>query len=165
MHSFTDDWISSMRKRIRWLLFRDLEALPSKMVEQLILQAAVFPSKRIGMARQYVVLMCCYLCLMFTLHILISFKDGSDDSTLSYVLLFFIPIVGAALMVLMNNYILRRRVERMVRTRWINGRPPNCLACDYDLRGSDGPTCPECGGRIPCVEDIVRKSPAAKSEG
>lgn len=44
--------------------------------------------------------------------------------------------------------------SRAVEARWrqfVRGRDVECPGCGYNLRGLDGRTCPECGGRLdPC---------------
>jgi hypothetical protein len=46
-------------------------------------------------------------------------------------------------------FYFRRAVDRAVKRRTIaelmRGRFLNCIACDYDLRGTPGEKCPECG--------------------
>lgn len=39
---------------------------------------------------------------------------------------------------------MRDEIQRLAR----EGSSPLCLACGYDLRGSPGPNCPECGETI-----------------
>ncbi len=55
---------------------------------------------------------------------------------------------------LLYNLFARRRLNRLIIETWTHGRPPICYACNYDLRGSPGPTCPECGEKIPTLADL-----------
>ncbi len=49
----------------------------------------------------------------------------------------------------------RKVLRRFVRETWRDGRPPECYACEYDLRGSSGKSCPECGESIPSLDDVL----------
>ena len=42
----------------------------------------------------------------------------------------------------------RRLLRRRLRQLYPDGRVNWCIRCDYDLRGSPGPNCPECGEAI-----------------
>lgn len=50
---------------------------------------------------------------------------------------------------------LRLCLRHWVRRAWPGGRAPICYKCGYDLRGSTGKACPECGFAIPRV-DLAR---------
>jgi len=43
---------------------------------------------------------------------------------------------------------IRREMRLEIRRLVAQGPTPLCLACGYDLRGSPGPRCPECGEAI-----------------
>ncbi len=68
-------------------------------------------------------------------------------------------IWGGGWGVILALYVVNKRFARRdfvlwLAQTWTNGRPPNCLSCNYDLQGSDGPTCPECGEAIPNAGDV-----------
>jgi hypothetical protein len=42
---------------------------------------------------------------------------------------------------------LRGRMREQIAIEFSGRRPPFCFGCGYDLRGSGGETCPECGAR------------------
>ena len=81
--------------------------------------------------------------------ILIYIRLGGDfwlervPGTIAFVVASFWPLaVGTGFTIVMVR--LRRRiVRRVLKERQI--RPAVCLACGYDLRGSCGDVCPECG--------------------
>jgi hypothetical protein len=43
---------------------------------------------------------------------------------------------------------LDRAVQRRTNAELMRGRFLSCIACDYDLRGTPGDTCPECGASV-----------------
>ena len=55
-------------------------------------------------------------------------------------------------------------LQAYVKERWVNGRAPVCYACQYDLRGSPGEHCPECGCKIPTLEMLDIDMPEQLSE-
>ena len=65
------------------------------------------------------------------------------------------PLVGA-----MVRPFRRRILHQYVREHWRDGRPPICYACSYDLRGSNGATCPECGEKITTLDELGVNNPS-----
>ncbi len=63
-------------------------------------------------------------------------------------------VIGGPLVGMMVRPFRRRILHRYVREYWNAGRPPICYACGYDLRGSSGPTCPECGEKVVTRDDL-----------
>ena len=51
-----------------------------------------------------------------------------------------------------NVALMRPRLRSFIRRTWKAGRPPICYLCQYDLRGTPGPSCPECGAEIPRID-------------
>ena len=50
---------------------------------------------------------------------------------------------------LLENTVMRRRIRRTLREQLSKSGIAICPGCAYDLRGSNGQRCPECGGMIP----------------
>jgi hypothetical protein len=40
---------------------------------------------------------------------------------------------------------IREQIREHIRREYAGARSPICLSCGFDLRGCDGPVCPECG--------------------
>ena len=51
---------------------------------------------------------------------------------------------------------LRTEMRAEIMEQYIGDRPPICLECGYDLRGSAADRCPECGAIIPGTETAWR---------
>jgi hypothetical protein len=59
--------------------------------------------------------------------------------------MFFVSMIVVAVIMMVFERRLRRRIaERLAAEREL-GRLPACLQCGYDLRGTAGGRCPECG--------------------
>ncbi len=67
-------------------------------------------------------------------------------------------VVGMVMCVRETDRIMRRSFRRFLRDAWSHGRAPICYVCGYDLRGTPGPTCSECGAGIPMLEDCLHGS-------
>lgn len=79
----------------------------------------------------------------------------TDDLLLTYggiVLAMLAMAASIALTWPLRTALYRRGLVRYMRATWRDGRPPICYICGYDLRGSPGPSCPECGGPIPTLD-------------
>ena len=68
-------------------------------------------------------------------------------------------IVGGHIVGLMVRPFHRRILHRYVSEHWKDGRPPICYACGYDLRGSSGAACPECGEKVLGLEQLGMNAP------
>ena len=81
--------------------------------------------------------------------------DETHGPSTKHVLWLVAASVATAVIVgIVHNAWCWMRLKHLVRDTWSNGRPPICYACNYDLRGSPGPTCPECGEKIPTLADL-----------
>lgn len=76
------------------------------------------------------------------------------ESVLFIVALVWPVFVGLWLRVAM----MRPRLHAFLRRTWVNGRAPICYVCGYDLRGTPGPTCSECGVEIPRLPPELQDS-------
>ncbi|MEX0655751.1 MAG: hypothetical protein WD534_03235 [Phycisphaeraceae bacterium] len=47
---------------------------------------------------------------------------------------------------MLHSRVLRRKLKQLMLEQGL--RPSSCLDCGYDLRATEGDTCPECGGQI-----------------
>lgn len=58
-------------------------------------------------------------------------------------------------------------MERYLYSHWPDRRSPICYACGYNLKGSVSATCPECGEKVPWLEEVAvdSETPSAKSDG
>jgi len=68
-----------------------------------------------------------------------------DATALAYVLVAPAAAVGLYLFQIAR---LRVAVRNELARRFSGRRPPFCFSCGYNLRGTRGAFCPECGGKV-----------------
>jgi len=73
---------------------------------------------------------------------------GSFGAVLNWVVFLSVVCVIAALRRVLIYQSLRTVVARMLKHAAVPQRWANCNECDYDLRGTPGWNCPECGTAI-----------------
>ena len=68
------------------------------------------------------------------------------------VILLFFLIIPLPFILFLRTVFLRFFLLRYIKHTWLNGRAPVCYACTYDLTGSPGSSCPECGMGVPQID-------------
>lgn len=105
-----------------------------------------------------------------TVHLVIDLPVHGGDALMDIIAL-VMRIVLVLVIVGVTYNILSRvehgELERYLHSKWPDRRAPMCYACSYDLKGTVGATCPECGEKIPWLEEVAAESetPSAKADG
>ncbi|MEX0887016.1 MAG: hypothetical protein WD009_11310 [Phycisphaeraceae bacterium] len=94
----------------------------------------------------------CLICLTYLVAVFMSlvYIDvfAANSHSLRYLRLLFSSgyFVIIPLMVLLNRHVRKRAIQRLIDAG--NIYLDYCLHCHYDLRGTSGDRCPECGAEI-----------------